>query len=104
MMTLVRSNKLPATHPGLIFKKRILEAHDLTVSDTAKKMHINKQHLNNFSNGKVGVTAPLAMKLEEATAIGAGFWLNLQSTYDLFISRDLVIDCEPLFHLKTELE
>ena len=100
-MTLVRSNKLPATHPGLIFKKRILEAHAVTVSDAAKKMHINRPHLNNFSNGKVGVTVPLAMKLERATGISAGFWLNLQKTYDLFINRDLVVECEPLFHLKT---
>jgi addiction module HigA family antidote len=101
MMTLIRSNKLPATHPGLIFKKRILEAHNVSISDAAKKMHINRPHLNNFSTGKVGVTVPLAMKLEKATGISAGFWLNLQKTYDLFINRNLVIDCEPLFNLKT---
>jgi addiction module HigA family antidote len=100
-MTLVRSNKLPATHPGLVFKKRILEAHNLSISDAARKMHINRPHLNNFSTGKVGVTVPLAMKLEVATGITAGFWLNLQKTYDLFINRNLVINCEPLFNLKT---
>jgi addiction module HigA family antidote len=99
-MTLVRSNKLPATHPGLIFKKRILEEHGLTVSEAAKKMHINRPHLNNFSTGKVSVTALLAMKLEKSTGISAGFWLNLQKTYDLYINRNLIIDCEPLFNLK----
>lgn len=100
-MTLVRSNKLPAIHPGLIFKKRILKPHDLTVTEAAKKMHINRPHLNNFAKGKVSVTVPFAMKLEKSTGISAGFWLNLQKTYDLFINRNLVIDCEPLFNLKT---
>jgi addiction module HigA family antidote len=99
-MTLVRNNKLPATHPGLIFKKRILEAHNISISDAAKKMHINRPHLNNFSTGKVGVTVPLALKLEIATGISAGFWLSLQKTYDLFINRNLVKECKPLFNLK----
>jgi len=95
-MTLSRSNKLPATHPGLIFKKRILDAHNISVSDAAKKMHINRPHLNNFSTGKVGVTVLLAMKLEKATGISADFWLNLQKTYDLFVNRNAVIECERL--------
>jgi addiction module HigA family antidote len=99
-MTLVRSNKLPVTHPGLIFRKRILEAHKLTITEAAKKMHITRSHLNNFATGKVGVTAPLAMKLEKSTGISAGFWMNLQKTYDLYDSRDLVVDSEPLFDLE----
>jgi plasmid maintenance system antidote protein VapI len=41
------------------------------------------------------------MKLEKAADISAGVWLNLQKTYDLFMNRNLVIDFEPLFNLKT---
>jgi addiction module HigA family antidote len=99
-MTLQRSNKLPATHPGVIFKKRILQAHNVTIADASKKMQINRPHLNNFTNAKVSVTVPFAMKLEKATGISAGFWMNLQKTYDLYINRDLVVNCEPLFHQK----
>jgi addiction module HigA family antidote len=100
-MALIRSNKLPVTHPGLVFKKRILEAHNLTVSEAAIKMRINRPHLNNFTTDKVSVTVPLAMKLEKSTGISAGFWLNLQKTYDLYINRNLNIDCEPLFNFKS---
>ena len=99
-MKLTRSIKLPAKHPGIIFKNRILLAHNLSVTEAAKKMHINRSHLNNFSTGKVSVTAPLAMKLEKSTGISAGFWMNLQKTYDLFINSDLDVDCEPLYDLK----
>ncbi|MDO7085560.1 HigA family addiction module antitoxin [Pseudocolwellia sp. AS88] len=99
-MKLTRSIKLPAKHPGIIFKNRILLAHNLSVTEAAKKMHINRSHLNNFSTGKVSVKAPLAMKLEKATGISAVFWMNLQKTYDLFIHSDLEVDCEPLYDLK----
>jgi addiction module HigA family antidote len=99
-MILIRSNKLPAVHPGLIFKKRILEAYNVSISDAAKKMNINRPHLNNFSSGKVGITVLLAMKLEKSTGITAGFWLNLHKTYDLYMNRNLVVDCEPLFNFK----
>ncbi|WDE11060.1 HigA family addiction module antitoxin [Thalassomonas haliotis] len=95
-MALVRSNQLPVTHAGIIFKKRILERHNITVSDAAKLMHIGRPHLSKFASGKVAVTAPLAMKLEKSTGISAGFWMNIQKSYDLYIHRDLEIEAEPL--------
>lgn len=99
-MSVLRSNKLPAKHPGLVFKARVLEKNRISVSEAARKMKINRPHLNNFTRGKVSVTAPLAMKLEAATGITSGFWMNLQKTYDLYENRDLKINCEPLFELQ----
>ena len=100
-MTLIRSKELPVKHPGMVFKERVLLAHQITVTAAAKKMHINRPHLNNFANGKVSVTAPLAMKLEKSTGISSGFWMNLQKSYDLYINRDLAVKSEPLFDLKS---
>jgi addiction module HigA family antidote len=100
-MSVSRSNRLPATHPGIVFKQRILDRHNVKITDAAKKMGINRSHLNNFTNGKVSVTAPLAMRLEKATGITSGFWMNLQKTYDLYINRDLEINCQPLYSLKS---
>lgn len=96
-MALTRSDKLPALHPGVIFKKRVLDAHNISISSAAKTMRVNRPHLNNFVNAKVSVTVPFAMKLEKSTGISANFWLNMQKKYDLFIHRDLVVDCEPLY-------
>lgn len=100
-MSLTRSNRLPAKHPGLVFKTRILDRNDIKITEAAKKMNINRPHLNNFTKGKVSVTAPLAMKLEKATGISSGFWMNLQKSYDLYVNRNLEIDCEPLLVLKS---
>lgn len=99
-MTLNRSNNLPAMHPSLIFRSRIINRHNITISDAAQKMRINRSHLNNFANGKVAVTVPFAMKLEKATGISTGFWINLQKGYDLYMNRDRIFDCEQLFNFK----
>ena len=100
-MSVTRSNKLPAKHPGIIFKTRVLDRHGISISEAARKLKINRPHLNNFTKGKVSVTVSLAMRLEKATGITSGFWMNLQKTYDLYVNRDLEIDCEPLVELKS---
>lgn len=99
-MSVSRSNKLPAKHPGQVFKSSVLDRHGINISEAARKLKVNRPHLNNFTKGKVSVTAPFAMKLEAATGISSGFWMNLQKTYDLYINRDLEITCEPLFELR----
>lgn len=103
-MTLIRSNNLPATHPGLIFRSRIINRHNLTISDAAQKMRISRSHLNNFANGKVSVTVSFAMKLETATGLSTAFWINLQKVYNLYTNQDLIVDCEPLFNFKIAKE
>lgn len=99
-MSLTRSRELPVVHPGVVFKTRVLQKHNISISDAAKKMNINRPHLNNFTLGKVSVTAPLAMKLEKATGITSGFWMNLQKSYDLYVNRNLDVVCEPLVDYK----
>jgi addiction module HigA family antidote len=99
-MSVSRSNKLPAKHPGHVFKARVLDKNEISISEAARKMRVTRPHLNNFTRGKVSVTAPFAMKLEVATGISSGFWMNLQKTYDLYVNRNLKVQCEPLQQLK----
>ena len=100
-MSVTRSNELPVKHPGIVFKTRVLDSNGINISEAARKMKINRPHLNNFTKGKVSVTAPFAMRLEKATGISSGFWMNLQKAYDLHANRHLDIDIEPLIALKS---
>jgi addiction module HigA family antidote len=100
MKAIKRSPKLPATYPGLTFKKKILERNNITVSAAAEKMKITRAHLSRFVNGKVAVTGDFAVKLEKACGVSAGFWLNQQNDYDLYKSHQKEIDCEPLYPFK----
>ena len=92
-----RSNKLPVKHPGLIFNERILVRHEISITEAAKKLHMSRKQVSLFANGNSDVSVSLAKKLEVSTGISAGFWLNTQKSYDLFKSKDVVVEAEPLY-------
>lgn len=47
------------------------------------------QVINEIVRGKKAITAETAIQLEDALAIPAHFWLNLQSDYELTVGRRL---------------
>lgn len=96
-MVLVRSNKLPVKHAGLIFNERILIKHGISQTDAADFLHVSRKHLSLFANGKASVSVSLAKKLEVATGVSAGFWLNIQKAYDLYMARDEAVESEPMY-------
>jgi len=96
-MVLTRSEQLPVKHPGQVFKERILDVHHISVTDAAKKLCISRKNLSLFVNGKADVSVRLAKKLEVGTGISAGFWLNLQKSHHLYVTRNEMVEAEPLF-------
>ena len=38
-------------------------------------------------NGRSGISAPMSLKLDDAFATSEGFWLRLQTNYDLAQAR-----------------
>jgi len=84
-MPIVRSNKLPVKHPGLVFKEKCMNGNDVT--EVAKKLHISSQDLSEFVNGKSVVSIELGLKLEQLTGISLEFWMNRQKKYNLHVSR-----------------
>lgn len=96
-MTLIRSNKLPVKHPGVVFYERCLKAHGIEKKTAAQYLHMSAKQVYEFTNGRSSVSTKLALKLCKATGISAEFWLNLQHMHDLYMARDEVIDAEPLY-------
>ncbi|WP_159816890.1 HigA family addiction module antitoxin [Colwellia sp. 20A7] len=96
-MTLIRSNKLPVKHAGLIFNERILIRHNISQTQAAKFLHMSRKQVSLFANGKTSVSISLSKKLEVATGISAGFWLNIQKSYDLYMARNEKVEAEPMY-------
>jgi antitoxin HigA-1 len=74
-------------HPG-----RILRAcmGDMTVTALAKHLGMPRVNLSNILNGKLGISAAVALKLGEAFPHqDAELWLRLQNSYDLAQARKL---------------
>jgi len=83
---MIPSNRT-STHPGVILLKEFLEPLDVTQKALALHLGIPVQRVNEIVRGKRGVTPETAWLLSEALCTTPGFWLNLQSTYDLSANR-----------------
>jgi addiction module HigA family antidote len=70
-------------HPGEILLEEFLKPAGTTQSAFAEKIGWTRARLNEFINGKRGVTADGALDLAEALGTSAKLWMNLQATYDL---------------------
>ncbi len=70
-------------HPGLSVRHDCIEALGLTTTAAAKILGITRQTLNNLINGKSGISADMALRLDKAFGGGAETWLRLQMAYDL---------------------
>ena len=75
------------THPGEILLKEFLEPMELSQSHLAKQMGVPIQRINTLINEKRGITAETAILLSRALKTTAEFWMNLQTSYDLYEAK-----------------
>ena len=70
-------------HPGLSVRHDCLEPLGLSVEEGAKVLGVTRQAMNNLVSGKAGISAEMAIRLENAFGGGAEAWLRTQAAYDL---------------------
>jgi addiction module HigA family antidote len=75
------------THPGEILLEEFLKPLGLTQVALAEKLDISQNRLNEIIRGKRGVTADTALRLSKVFKTSPEFWMNLQTTYDLYEAR-----------------
>jgi addiction module HigA family antidote len=74
-------------HPGLSVRHDCIEPLGLTITEAAEALGVTRQTLNNLVNGKSGISADMAIRLDKAFGGGAETWLQLQMAYDLGQAR-----------------
>jgi addiction module HigA family antidote len=74
-------------HPGLSVRHDCIEPLGLTITEAAEALGVTRQTLNNLVNGKSGISADMAIRLDKAFGGGAESWLQLQTAYDLAQAR-----------------
>jgi addiction module HigA family antidote len=89
-------------HPGLSVRHDCIEPLGLTITGAAKALGVTRQTLNNLVNGKSGLSAEMAIRLDKAFGGGAETWLRLQVAYDLAQARrhEADINVEPVARAK----
>jgi addiction module HigA family antidote len=76
----------PPIHPGEILAEEIA-ARGLSITHLARALDVPTNRLTEIVAGRRGVTADTALRLAAYLGTSARFWMNLQATYDLAVTR-----------------
>lgn len=73
--------------PGKIIKE-YLDARRITQKEVSKRTGVSERHLSRLVNGKAGLTADMAVKLEKVMPdVPASYWLNYEMKYKEYLAR-----------------
>lgn len=74
-------------HPGELIREDCLRALGLSVTAAARWLGVSRQSLSELINGRNGVSADMAIRLEKAGWSTAETWLRMQVSHDLWQAR-----------------
>lgn len=74
----------PPTHPGEMLREEFLVPLGISQSAFAVQLGVSFPRLNEIVRGKRGVTPDTALRLARVLGMSAGFWLGLQTDWDLW--------------------
>jgi antitoxin HigA-1 len=72
----------PAVHPGRLLKRE-LQARGLSANRLSLDLGVPSGRITDILNGRRAITADTAVRLGRYFGNSAGFWLDLQSQYDI---------------------
>jgi len=78
------NRQMKPVHPGEILREDILKEMNLTTTIAAQGLGVSRKHLSAILNEQVSITAEMAVRLQQAFGVEAGFWLDLQKKYDIW--------------------
>ena len=79
-------------HPGEILVKEFLEPLGISQYRLAKDIGVTPRRINEIVHGRRAISADTALRLSQYFGMEAQFWMNLQSRYDMEVTRDQLQD------------
>jgi addiction module HigA family antidote len=103
------NNLLDPITPGEILREDFMGPMNISINKLSRDLVVPPNRISEIVNGKRGITADTALRLERYFGVEAQFWLNLQSEYDLrMIKRKIGNDIEqriiPVRKLESQLD
>ncbi len=72
-------------HPGEVLREYLPES--LGVTEAARRLGVTRQALSALLNGRAGISAEMALRLEAALGTSAEMWIEMQAGHDLWLAR-----------------
>ena len=74
-------------HPGEILLEEFLQPLNISQNSLARSIGVPPRRINEIVLGKRGVTADTDLRLARFFGVSEGFWLGLQTDYELMEAR-----------------
>lgn len=84
----MKTKKLPPVHPGEILLHDFMEPLGLSQYALAKALCVTPMRVSQIVRGQRAVTADTALRLSRYFGTRPGWWLDLQTFYDLEVAGD----------------
>ena len=85
--TVAKASMLRNPHPGEILLEEFLKPMSLSQNALARAIHVPPRRVNELVLGKRAVTADTDLRLARYFGVSDGFFLGLQSDFDLMERR-----------------
>jgi addiction module HigA family antidote len=82
-------NGMRPVHPGEILLEDYIKPMGISVHALSLALHVPYSRLREIVDGKRGVSADTALRLERYYGSEAQGWLSLQAAYDLRVAQNL---------------
>lgn len=86
------TKKLSPIHPGEILNEEFLRPMNVTQYRLAKAIGVDARRIHAIVHGERSITAETALLFSRFFGNSAGFWMGLQSQYDLEMEQDRLAD------------
>ena len=83
---------LPNPHPGDILLEEFLRPMELSQTAVANAIHVPPRRINEIVLGKRAITADTDLRLARYFGMSEGFFLRLQTDYELMARRRQIAD------------
>jgi addiction module HigA family antidote len=84
----MKTRKLPPVHPGEILLHDFLEPLGLSQNALAQALGVTPMRVSQIVRGQRAITADTALRLARYFGTRAGWWLDLQTHFDLETAAD----------------
>ena len=78
---------LNPVHPGRFLRTEIIQAHDLSVTEAAKILHVSRPTLSSLLNAKADLSGEMALRFEKAFGVDMDTLMRMQNSYDIAQTR-----------------
>ena len=78
---------LNPVHPGHFLRDEVIEAHQLTVTEAARILHVSRPTLSSLLNAKADLSGEMALRFEKAFGVDMDTLMRMQSSYDIARTR-----------------